>query len=265
MKKIIRDGAQAAFLLVLMMTSQLAFGSVEPTGMLTLEPVYERSCVAVRVPLADDEALAGVRWYNNDDQTVFPAILVASGISDVPPIYDDGLVLAQAVGGQESGWSEVSFSEAVASETGTLYVIFQLPANESGVEPGVGPGFGHIEADSSSCVFLSGDGDEWIRLVTDYQLLVDPVYTLKESGMATLKCSIGGPEFAVELVEEEEVIERTELLRPCPNPFNPTTRIAFTVKNSGDIRLSIYDVRGRWVRDLENGYRETGRYHCCPR
>ena len=102
-----------------------------------------------------------------------------------------GVVVAENASGLESAWSELSLSEAVASDTGTLYVIFQLPANEPGVDIGIGPGFGHVTADSSSCVFLSADGDAWLRLVTDYQLLVDPVYTIRESGMVSLKCGNG--------------------------------------------------------------------------
>ena len=78
-----------------------------------------------------------------------------------------------------------------------------------------------------------------------------------DAGMAV---KFGGAEIVVESVGDEEIVKRTELLRPFPNPFNPTTRIEFTVKNPGEVRLSIYDVRGRLVRDLENGHRDAGRY-----
>ncbi len=35
-----------------------------------------------------------------------------------------------------------------------------------------------------------------------------------------------------------------------PNPFNPSTRIAFTLPSAGTARLSVYDVTGRMVRNL---------------
>ena len=60
--------------------------------------------------------------------------------------------------------------------------------------------------------------------------------------------------------QEEVDIMRTELLRPYPNPFNPKATISFMLKNSGHVRLSVYDLRGRLVKDLENGYLDTGRY-----
>jgi hypothetical protein len=262
MKRIALRTMQAAVLLSAVCLPLFVAGSwsPEPAGILTLTPVFERSCVAVRIPLQANQALSGVRWYNNDELTVFPNILVASGYADVPPFFDDGVVVAEEVGGAEVAWSEVGFSQGVVSETGTLYVIFQLPANQEGVESGIGPGFGHVPADSTSCVFLSADGDEWLRLVTDYQLLVDPVYTIREPGMVSLKCAGPALEMPAEAMEEEVVIARTELLRPYPNPFNPMARISFTLKNPGHVRLSVYDIRGRLVKDLENGFMDTGRY-----
>jgi hypothetical protein len=37
-----------------------------------------------------------------------------------------------------------------------------------------------------------------------------------------------------------------------PNPFNPSTRLAFELAAPGRTRLAIYDVRGRWVRTLSD-------------
>jgi len=45
-----------------------------------------------------------------------------------------------------------------------------------------------------------------------------------------------------------------------PNPFNPRTRISFSVPGSGRVRLAIYNVRGHLVKNLQNLYLETGRH-----
>jgi hypothetical protein len=45
-----------------------------------------------------------------------------------------------------------------------------------------------------------------------------------------------------------------------PNPFNPTTRIAFSIEHTGPVRLCIYDIAGRLVRTLVSGTREPGPY-----
>ena len=45
-----------------------------------------------------------------------------------------------------------------------------------------------------------------------------------------------------------------------PNPFNPTTTLAFSLKNAENVNLSIYDVAGRRVRELVNERRDRGAY-----
>ena len=47
------------------------------------------------------------------------------------------------------------------------------------------------------------------------------------------------------------------LLAPYPNPFNPSTTIEYNVPSGGmNINLSIYDIRGRLVAELVDGYHE---------
>jgi hypothetical protein len=43
-----------------------------------------------------------------------------------------------------------------------------------------------------------------------------------------------------------------------PNPFNPTTRLAFELAAPGYARLAIFDVRGRWVRTLADAALAAG-------
>ena len=44
-----------------------------------------------------------------------------------------------------------------------------------------------------------------------------------------------------------------QLTQNFPNPFNPSTRIAFSLPVSTNIRLVVYDVLGRKVRELTSG------------
>lgn len=49
------------------------------------------------------------------------------------------------------------------------------------------------------------------------------------------------------------------LLHPCfPNPFNARTILSFTLAAPGRAHLSVYDISGRSVSTLVNGYREAG-------
>ncbi len=45
-----------------------------------------------------------------------------------------------------------------------------------------------------------------------------------------------------------------------PNPFNPTTTIAFTLPTEGRARLAVYDLSGRRVRLLVDEVMPAGRY-----
>ena len=53
---------------------------------------------------------------------------------------------------------------------------------------------------------------------------------------------------------------QTALLANYPNPFNPETWIPFQLHAPALVRLSIYDVRGALVREIDLGHRAAGRY-----
>ena len=45
-----------------------------------------------------------------------------------------------------------------------------------------------------------------------------------------------------------------------PNPFNPVTSFEFTMPEDGMVKISVYDVSGREVVELVNGYQTAGTY-----
>jgi hypothetical protein len=45
-----------------------------------------------------------------------------------------------------------------------------------------------------------------------------------------------------------------------PNPFNPETTIRYAIPEAGTVKLSIYSLEGKLVKQLENGFKETGSY-----
>ena len=45
-----------------------------------------------------------------------------------------------------------------------------------------------------------------------------------------------------------------------PNPFNPSTSIAFAIPENADVSLAVYDVAGRLVRTLVEGRRRAAYY-----
>ena len=51
-----------------------------------------------------------------------------------------------------------------------------------------------------------------------------------------------------------------ELSQNYPNPFNPITTIRYSVPKSGHVSVRVYDVNGRLVKVLYEGYRKAGSY-----
>ena len=43
-----------------------------------------------------------------------------------------------------------------------------------------------------------------------------------------------------------------------PNPFNPSTTIRFTIPSNSFVRLIVYDITGKVVNEIVNGYLEPG-------
>ncbi len=57
---------------------------------------------------------------------------------------------------------------------------------------------------------------------------------------------------------EMVAVAKSELFQNIPNPFNPTTKIKFALKDNGVVRVVIYDTRGRKVKTICNGMHTHG-------
>jgi hypothetical protein len=62
------------------------------------------------------------------------------------------------------------------------------------------------------------------------------------------------------LTEETTLPATYRLSQNFPNPFNPTTTIHFTVPKSDKVKLAIYDVNGKLVRELVKGAIPAGHH-----
>ncbi|MFH1861706.1 MAG: T9SS type A sorting domain-containing protein, partial [bacterium] len=70
----------------------------------------------------------------------------------------------------------------------------------------------------------------------------------------------GEPFLQNDLTDLEVLPVSFALKQSFPNPFNPITTIIFTMPEAARVDLSVYDISGRKVVELVNGWREAGAY-----
>ena len=112
----------------------------------------------------------------------------------------------------------------------------------------------------------TADGDGRNEIAFGIQGVADSLYTITEVATdsfivdsvesnenRTFMKVIAGNGLAVS-IEEEQVIIPTDyqLHDNYPNPFNPTTTIAFTLPIDKAISVKVYDITGQLVRTLVN-------------
>jgi hypothetical protein len=91
----------------------------------------------------------------------------------------------------------------------------------------------------------------WYRLI---DVSTNGIYTVHVPVSATPQA----PPEPVAPVPEKNYPEHFNLAQNYPNPFNPKTKIGFVIANKGEdipfVNLSIFDVTGKKVKTLHNGF-----------
>ena len=138
---------------------------------------------------------------------------------------------------------------------------------------GIGHGTGHEDCDDGT----DGDCDTLgIRACFSTEAL------LRLFAGSQLPCDLADAEIHAFLASGATVVARFSKVRPdsertehrngdgeggkgCkmkpkvrPNPVNPKTELSFTLSREGRVRVSIYDMRGRLVKSLLDGFRGVG-------
>jgi len=57
-----------------------------------------------------------------------------------------------------------------------------------------------------------------------------------------------------------EAADNHMMLSAYPNPFNNQSVISMTIDQAGSVQLTVYDIQGREVAELHNGYAAAGLY-----
>ncbi len=102
-------------------------------------------------------------------------------------------------------------------------------------------------------------GDNIFLYVNDATSLSGNCTTVPLNPVVIRKITI--PDSVVNVIENEvSVPEDFKLYQNYPNPFNPTTIIKYSIPQSSNVALKIYDVLGRVLVDLVNEVEPEGSY-----
>ena len=63
-----------------------------------------------------------------------------------------------------------------------------------------------------------------------------------------------------EVVQDRILPDGYELMQNYPNPFNPSTTITFAIPETGEVALSIYNLRGQLIQTLHSGPISAGQH-----
>jgi len=69
-----------------------------------------------------------------------------------------------------------------------------------------------------------------------------------------------GGDYATDVAEVSAPRKTAYLMQNQPNPFNPRTAIRYSVPDAGKVRVEIFDVSGRLVRELFDGWVTAGEH-----
>jgi aminopeptidase N len=177
----------------------------------------------------------GIVWTEDRENTTRRATSVYTGLVDMPRL------------GTQS-YNAVFDSLDIGENSTLLFVQLNLlPSN-----PGLGvwnkpPSGGTLRADGGQFVFISGRPYRY----SHSEMRANTEYILREFFGEPYNPSSGAGEIAA---------DRVRLMQNAPNPFIGATRIAFSLPQADNVRLSVYDVRGREIKTLADGRLDAGPY-----
>ena len=201
--------------------------------------------------------ITGAGWSNSDTAVAPSMALTGIEVTDITPVLAvtgsigspvGGASLPRPVGGASLPRLGVTDFSVTVKNLSTGTVDTAMTDDE-----GVGYRFTFVDTETGRAAQV-GDILEITAHSPDPLIGVHPVrHTVTVEDVKRSHIPLG------ELVAYE-IPAKTELLLNYPNPFNPETWIPYRLAEDAFVRLSIYDQRGRVVRDIAVGHRIAAVY-----
>jgi hypothetical protein len=203
-------------------------------------PADQEATYSASVPTLADSSGQGPNWavFFVRARTTVAGIYFDSApdsgysVNNLAPAPPTGLIVARGVGGVQLEW-DPSVDPDFAH-----FRLYRVPSPSTQPSPG---SLHHVTTGTS---FYDATDELWF-------------YQLTQVNLAGLESAPSPHATAV----GNEPDRGRFLGQNTPNPFNPTTRIAFAVPTGGrDVQLAVYDLRGHRVAILHEGFLAGGRH-----
>jgi hypothetical protein len=101
-----------------------------------------------------------------------------------------------------------------------------------------------------SCPAIGSDGTLYIGLQEGFTFITHTQNLLAISDSVT------------DIKDEKiETVKDYHLYQNYPNPFNPSTTVSYLISKAGNVSLKVFDLLGREIATLVNGYKNVGKYN----
>lgn len=157
------------------------------------------------------------------------------------PLASEPNALPATIAVDYAGWG----SQDAARPSGGAYRVYGTALQPA--DAGVLVYDGDAEPDRGQVVFFAFAYSDLSDRGVARQLLENAVRYLVEDGSG--------------VASREGTFSLTGLAGASPNPFSLSTEIAYVVPTPQRVHLAVYDVRGRLIKTLVSGVRESGLYH----
>ena len=234
----------ANVVLTVIVSTDDGFKSVGAAGDAGDGPVMGDAAYLVTASAAGNAVLIGEGWTNSAGTSAAPIALAGYNVDNQTPVLDvHGSVVDEITGLAREGFrvkvknlsTKAALSSVSSAETADGYnmtFVDLKAANAARIGDVL-----EISADSPN-PFIG------VKLVR-HIVTVDDV---KNSAIQ------------LENLIAYEIPAETELLRNYPNPFNPETWIPYHLSEDADVKLTIYDISGEVVRDIDVGHQTAAKY-----